>query len=531
MGTRHVPVLVVGGGPVGLATALFLTHWGIRPLVVDKRDPTLAPPRAGVSLRTLELFRPLGLVPALEEVGWKAYQPMRTVFKDSGLGTTQHRGDLPPRYAQRLRTCGPIDHRQALNQDSLQRVLLAQVRRRGGEVRFGTRLVGFEAGADEVRAQLVDTATGERRETRSAYLIGADGASSGVRQQLGIGMPDREVLARLNTAFFRADLGPVLEEWRSQLCLVRNSAVHAALLAKNGRDQWSSHIMDYPGKPAELTELSPARTVELLRAAIGDPTVPIELLAVNGWEASYGLAASFRQGRIFLAGDAAHLQSSAGGLGMNTGIQDGHNLAWKLAAVLRGHASPTLLDSYHPERRAAAQASLRLSRSMHQGYQSPDADPTRLYERIAVDYLRAMMFYRYPTGALLAEDPERGEPDVLSDHARVGCRLPHRWLPGGDGQVSTLDLTGTGWTVLTGPAGGQWRSAATAVVAALGIELRVEHLPGGETAEALGIDPTGAVLVRPDGFVAWRTTAPGPDPTALLHQVLGTVLGRDRASC
>ncbi|MEU8786283.1 FAD-dependent monooxygenase [Streptomyces sp. NPDC048637] len=204
------------------------------------------------------------------------------------------------------------------------------------------------------------------------------------------------------------------------MCFVRNEQVYATLLSKNGRDQWSSHIMDYPGKPDGLTGLSEDKTLELLRAAIGDEAIPIELHAVNAWEAAIGMAASFRQGRVFLAGDAAHVQSSAGGLGMNTGIQDGHNLAWKTAAVLHEQFTPALLDTYEPERRAAARASLALSRHMH----------------------------------------------------------------------PTLDLAGSRWTLFVEPGDGRWQATA----ASLGIEPHVHDL------NTLG----DAVLVRPDGFVAWR---------------------------
>ncbi|MFG1998597.1 FAD-dependent monooxygenase [Spirillospora sp. NPDC048911] len=363
MRTFSVPVLVVGCGPVGLATGMFLAHWGVRPMLIDKRDPMSAPPRAGVSLRTLELFRSVGLEPALREVGWEGGRPMQTILKEAGVGATLRRSGLPPRYTRRLETCSPADHRLLVMQDQVQRVVMAELPRRGGQVRFDTRLLDVEVGDEHVRARVGHVSTGEQWEITADYLVAADGANSEVRERLGITVPDREVLTRLNTAFFRADLGPVTEEWGTHFCLVHNDRVYATLLSKNGRDQWSSHIMDYPGKPEELTELSTDRTIELLHAVIGDTTIPIELHEVNAWEAAYGIASSFRKGRVFLAGDSAHVQSSAGGLGMNTGIQDGHNLAWKLAAVLHGHASPALLNTYEPERRAAARASVALLRS------------------------------------------------------------------------------------------------------------------------------------------------------------------------
>lgn len=250
-----------------------------------------------------------------------------------------------------------------------------------------------------------------------------------------------------------------------------------------------------PGKPNELTELSEDRTVTLLHAAIGDDRIPIELDAVNAWEATVGLASAFRRDRVFLAGDAAHVQSSAGGLGMNTGIQDGHNLAWKLAAVLDGQAAPRLLDTYEPERRAAAEVSLALSRRMHEGYRSQADD---LYEQVAIDYLRAMMFYGY----------QDGYDDVLTDVVRPGCRFPHAWVAP---DVSTLDLLGTRWTVMTGHE--HWLTAAAEVGIRSAHKLD-DGLPG--------LGPDGAALVRPDGFVAWCT--PNLEPAAVLRDAFARAL-------
>ncbi|MFD0691676.1 FAD-dependent monooxygenase [Actinomadura fibrosa] len=482
MDALDVPVLVVGGGPVGMATGMFLAHWGAAPMVIEKRDAISPVPRAGTSLRTLEILRAVGLGAAVQEAGRLGGPPMRAVFKDSGLGATLHRTGLPERHTRLLETCSPVDARLILTQDQVQRLALDELRRLGGQVRFGTRLVGLACEDDHVRARVVDAATGREQQIRAAYLVGADGANSDVRGLLGITVPDREVIARLNTVFFRARLGPLTQEWGTHMCFVRNEAVYATLISKDGRDRWSSHIMDYPGKPEGLTELTEARTLELLRAAIGDDTVPIDIEAANAWEAATGMASAFRKGRALLAGDAAHVQSSAGGLGMNTGIQDGHNLAWKIAAVLDGSFAPALLDTYEPERRAAARASLALSRGMHRGYQALDGAPDDLYEKIAADYLRGMMFYGYP--------PHDGDHDVLDDAIRTGHRFPHRWLGSpGTGRVSTLDRAASRWTLFT-PPGGHGEPPA-------GLGLQVHDLPG--------LD--GAVLVRPDGFVAWHGTA------------------------
>jgi tetracenomycin A2 monooxygenase-dioxygenase len=439
-------------------------------LVIDKRDPTNAPPRAGASLRTLEILRSVGLGAAVQRSGWTAAAPMRVAIRDSAFGRTYQQTSMPAAYDRRVRDCSPVDARLDLTQLELQKIALDQL---GDRVRLGVEMLDFSASADEVRVRVTDGS--EEWEIVTSYLIGADGAGSDVRQRLGIKVPDREVITQLNTAFYRADLGPIMQEWGTHACFVRNDAVYATIFSKNGRDLWSSHIMDYPGKPDGRTELSAEHTIELLHAAIGDDSIPIELHAVTAWEAAIGMASSFRDGRIFLVGDAAHVQSSAGGLGMNTGVQDGHNLAWKIAAVLDKTADPGLLDTYEPERRSAAQRSLQLSYKMHRGYQAQESE---LHTEMADDYLHAMMFYGYQSAAILAEDI--GEHDVFTDEVRTGYRLPHRWLAPG---VSTVDLSE--WTLF---ADSGWASTA----AELGAKLRT------------ALHPDRAILVRPDGFVCWQ---------------------------
>ncbi len=443
-------------------------------------------------MRTFELFRSIGLGPALDQFGWSAGAPMKSVFKDRAFGAVQHVSGLPQRYAARLETCTPVDVRRSVTQLEVQKLALDHLDE--GTVRFGVRLRDFDLRDSKVHAHVVDTRSGEPEEIVADYLIAADGAGSDVRERLGITVPDRRVVASLNTAFFRADLGDVVNEWGTGACFVRNEHVYATLFSKNGKDQWSSHIMDYPGKPEGLAELSEQKTVELLRAAIGDDRIDIDLHAVNAWEAALGIASKLRHGRVFLVGDAAHVQSSAGGLGMNTGIQDGHNLAWKIAAVLAGQAAPSLLDSYEPERLSAVEAALALSQRMHEGYQNQN--PDQMYEAIAIDYLRGMMFYGYRSGAIIDDGPS--EADVLTDVPRPGYRFPHHWV---EPNVSTLDLIGARWSVLS----------AT--------PLQVDD-PGIRVHEVSDVVPPGeAVLVRPDGFVAWHGQPVGLH--AALHRILG----------
>jgi tetracenomycin A2 monooxygenase-dioxygenase len=207
---------------------------------------------------------------------------------------------------------------------------------------------------------------------------------------------------------------------------------------------------------------------------------------------------------------------------MNTGIQDGNNLAWKLAAVLRGQANEVLLDSYEPERRAAAEASLALSRELLRGYQSQQ-DTNQLYARVTADYLRAMMFYRYDSRAVLTDDAAL--PDILDNRATPGCRLPHRWLTDDGRQLSTLDLLDADWTLLTGPNGAGWRTVGTDGVRVRQITAAMVDGDSAAFTEMAGTGPDGALLVRPDGFVAWRSRSLPTDPNGTVRSVMRSLLG------
>ncbi|MEU7592978.1 FAD-dependent monooxygenase [Streptomyces sp. NPDC039022] len=547
-----VPVLVVGAGPVGLTTAMFLAQRGVPALVVDKRNPFTGPPRAMSSIRTLELLRAAGLQDTVERTGWYGPEPFQAVFTDSALGDERQHVAPPEPYVRWLRNCSPVDSRLVLNHLQIQRLASDELLRCGGDVRSGIAVTGLEQDADAnaypesdsdsdgVRVRLADTTTGEEYGITARYVIGADGAHSTVRRLLGITVPDREVVARLHTAFYRADLPTGTPAGlRETACFVRNADVYATVFCANGRDRWVSHLMDYPDRPDDTDGIAPLptdRALALLRSAIGDPGLPVDLTALNAWEAAVGTASAFRRGRVFLAGDSAHVQSSAGGLGMNTGVQDGHNLAWKLAAVLRGQAAARLLDTYEPERRAAVRASLALSRIMHQGYRSlGGGDPNALYELAVRDYIRAMMRYAYPSGAVVPPDAAPA-PDLLSDHVHPGHRLPHRSLETPEtlesfkalealenGRTSTLDLVGADWALFAGPHGAPWLPAATEAAAALGITLSAHRVPDGTLP---GLAPDGAVLVRPDHFVAWRADRLAADPGTAVERTLAALLGQ-----
>jgi putative polyketide hydroxylase len=397
----------------------------------------------------------------------------------------------------------------------LDEVLLAAARRRGADVRFGCEVVDVAQDPDGVDVTLLDRDGGRRRRIRADHLVVADGAGGRTRELLGIPVSGPGPLGPpLVNILFRADLRELVDGREFLLCEVANDEVEGMLIAIGG-DRWVLHI------PAE--EVGADRCVELVRAATGVPDLAVEVLNVLSWRAAARVADRFREGRAFLVGDAAHVAPPAGAFGLNTGIADAHNLAWKLAMVGRGQAGPGLLDTYDAERRPVArftmdQALLRVR--FPELHWNPSLVEERARHGVA-NPLVVGLGYRYASSAVIGGLPAPSLEDVALD-GTPGSRVPHAWLERDGARQSTLDVTGTGFGLLAGPDGGAWCEAA----AGLGEDLVARRIEG-VWSDAAGVGPAGALLVRPDRFVAWRATTPAPpDAAGRLRAVLDEVLSR-----
>ncbi|MEU4745989.1 FAD-dependent monooxygenase [Actinosynnema sp. NPDC023658] len=489
------PVVIAGGGTVGLATAVFLGHHGVPALVFERRPAPSGHPRAlGVSPRTLELFREVGLGEAVAGAAVRsavrsradartAAELDRTALSSASVPLS----DLSPEV--------PLGH---YPQDHLDAVLLPAARERGAVVEFGVGVTDVTPGG------VVTLSDG--RVVEAEHVIGADGVNSRVRSALGVpttgpgvfGEPPVNVL-------FHADLVGALGPM-PVMARITHPDVDGILLAV-GEDRWALHV----GGP--LTDEGCAAKV---RAAIG-ADVPFEVVGAIPWRATVRMAERFREGRVFLVGDAARAVSPLGAFGLNTGLADGHNLAWKLAMALRGEAGDGLLDTYHDERHAVA---AMVTRQALLRWEDPRLhwDPSAVAERAAVGAWYAplvTMGYRYDSAAVVDAVPHLPSAEDLaaSLDGAPGSHLRHHWVRPG---LSTLDLVASRFTLLTGPDGQGWLDAA----ATSGIP--AEPLPE-EAAHAVGVDRAGALLVRPDRFVAWRTA--GTPDAEVLGKVLATVTG------
>jgi 2-polyprenyl-6-methoxyphenol hydroxylase-like FAD-dependent oxidoreductase len=534
-----VPVLIVGGGPVGLSASLFLSRQGIRSLLVERHPGTSILPKArGINARTMEIYRQFGVEQAIRDAGLAPEHTGFIVWTESLAGKEVERR-VPGRMSPANRAAMAVPNCLCA-QDDLEPVLRRFAEAEPlAELRFNTELIEASQDADAVTAVLADRVSGTETLVRARYLIAADGAQSRIRRMMGVRMIGHERVYDSVNILFNADLRPWTADRPSALYFVEQPDLRATFLTINASDRWGfliHSLKHYNYTPADFT---PERCAALIRQAVGVDSLPVNVLGVSAWEASAVVADRYRDRRMFLAGDAAHEMPPTGGFGMNTGVQDAHNLAWKLAAVLHGQADVSLLDTYHDERQptgqAITQASLENSLSMGRTARQDGA----VLPRGAFLSEQGLIFgAAYQSAAVIADGsaaPEIADPVTqYVPSARPGCRAPHVWLRRDGAQISTVELFGPRFVLLTGAQGDPWLRA-TAQVAGRSYPPLVAQMIGGDGgladsdgawAAAYDVAQDGAVLVRPDGHVAWRSASSADAPTPVLRAALDGVLGR-----
>ena len=521
--TDQAPVLIAGGGLTGLAIASFLAKHGIRSIAIERLKQSSPLPRAAFfHMRTMEMFRELGIEAQVREESAKEFVPDGALI---GMDCISGRKlvDIISNLNDGVDAVSPC-RRWFLNQPSLEPILRERARAAGAEMLQGTEITGLRQDASGVTVSVRDVDSGNERELRGQYLIAADGGHSKVRELLGIGYEGRGAFSRSLTIYFCADLSPWVGEKPWSIIYVNNPVLAGFFrMNRSGRVGFLgvNTLGDPQRDPAAAVnaavDVSEARMIELVRAGVGKPDLPVRVDGFSRWRATAEVAQRFSEGRIFLIGDAAHLMPPNGGFGGNTGIHDAHNLAWKLAQVIQGHAHSRLLDSYATERKPVARFTVEQAFSRYVARTAPWLAATQQTEPVAHDF-------DIEIGYLYGRDAVHADPRTT--RGMPGSRLPHYWLERDGARISTIDLTG-GWLLLAGADGLAWPEAAK--VAAR----EFSNLPldawrvGGELADAggafatsVGISPGGAILVRPDGFVAWRSTAAGGNPAAELRAAL-----------
>ncbi|MGH2497885.1 MAG: FAD-dependent oxidoreductase [Ktedonobacteraceae bacterium] len=531
-------VLIVGGGIVGLSTSLFLSWRGISSLLVERHPGTAVHPRIpGLAQPTMEMFRSVGIEEAIHKVEAPYNMSGNLLLVESLTG---QEFDVLQENVDALFTgdSSPAQGSVAA-QDVLEPVLRARAEQLGGDLRFSTELVAFEQDEEGITATIRERESGRTRTVRAQFLVVADGTHSEIRQQLGIGQHGKGSLFHCVSMIFEADIMELFRKRHAVMCFLANDIVsNGALVPYPGsaaRPDLYRLDVSYDPEEETVADYPEARCLSLIRAAVGIPDLPAQLKTVMTYEACELVADRFQQGRAFLVGDAARTQPPSGGLGGATGIAEAYNLTWKLAAVLHEEAGEALLATYDAERRPQADFTAEQVALLSQQRQTEGS------AGITVDTFTLVMGYRYNTGAIVREAGDENLPLVKHPDqwkGQPGTHAPHLMLKQEGKPVSTRDLFGPHFVLLVGPDERHWKDAALSTKEALHLPLDI-HQIGGDAADLIdaehkfcdtyGITATGAVLVRPDGFVGWRSRAAmekGQDAEQVLTQALSTLLSR-----
>jgi 2-polyprenyl-6-methoxyphenol hydroxylase-like FAD-dependent oxidoreductase len=533
---NDIPVLIAGGGPVGLALALDLGWRGVPCLVVEQGDGQVVDAKMfATGIRTVEFCRRWGLADQVRHWGFPDDFPFDNVFTTGLKGHEVGRIPMPapkdiagfPQSPENFAHCP---------QFVFDPILSAAARRYPAvTLRYRCRLSSFEDTGEAVLATLHDEATGAEEEIRAGWLIGCDGFASTVRKALGFAMEGNALINRSINVMFRA---PALWEHHDKgkagrYVMIGEEGTWASLTPADGVDLWRLMIHGEPDLDPETVDAAAE-----LRRALGEG-VPFEIVKVGHWVRRRMVATHYGRGRVWIAGDAAHVMPPNGGLGMNTGIGDAVDLGWKLAALHQGWGGPHLLASYEAERRPVGIRQCDEAMDNFERYGSRKATPhvteetaegeavrSAIGRRLATanaqaweNPLNTHLGYRYEGSPIVVPDgalpPEPEDHRLYEPSSHPGCRAPHAWLA--DGR-STLDLFGRGFVLLrlgaAAPGAGPLEDAARQ----RGVPLEVVALAEPEIAT---LYERALVLVRPDGHVAWRGDVVPPDPLALVDTVRG----------
>jgi 2-polyprenyl-6-methoxyphenol hydroxylase-like FAD-dependent oxidoreductase len=510
-----IPVLIAGGSLVGLSAAALLAHQGVESLTVERHPQTAIHPRAAhATQRTMEIFRSLGIEAAICKRSEEQYVQNGGVVAVATLvggPTAEFIADLNTGIGD-VSPC----QRVFLSQNALEPILAERAVELGAELRFSTEVVSVRETAGEVITRLRDRHSGETSTVRSQYLIAADGAHSSVRKALGINMLGRPPFSRSITIYFRADLSKLLAQRQWAVVYVNNPQLRGFFRFEKPFDSAFLVVNTLGDDEKPLTDVSKGLTADVARGlvaiALGSQDIPIEISAIMHWEAAAQVAERLLTKRVFIVGDAAHVMPPTGGFGGNTGVQDAHNLAWKLQLVLNGQAPPALLETYGNERLPVAHLSVEQAYTRYVLRTDPTLGPYG-YESLVQD-LNIELGYVYRSQAIVTETPD----DLLSHTSprtaggRPGTRAPHLWLDWRGERMSSLDFYGKRFVLLAGPAGTEWCRCGCIAAANIGIELNILRPgdgrlsdPEGGLCAAHGIESDGCLLIRPDGFVGWRS--------------------------
>ncbi|MCC2336996.1 FAD-dependent monooxygenase [Bacillus tropicus] len=536
MELNYVPVLIVGGGLSGLASALFLAKHNIEYLLIERHPSTAIHPKAGgITFRTMELFRELGLEQRIRSAG-KALENCRgriavhTIAEANQeelaqMRVNQYEND--EKLLQKIEEISP-SKQTACYQITLEEMMLLEAKTLGGQLSLYHELVSFEQKENGVIATIRDRETEKESVVHCDYVIAADGAKSKIREQLGISTEGRGTIGGYYmNIYFEADLSEFIQGDTFGFTMVLHPEVLGALIPVDNERRWIYHVSYDPLKGEQPEDFTIERCKQIIQTAIGSTNVEPEIVSVLPWEASESTATKFQDNRIFLVGDSAHIMPPTGGFGSNTGIQDAHNLAWKLAAVIKGKAKPKLLETYHEERYPVAKLTTDYASSLL--FRAANREEGSLNK---MDGLAVTVGYQYCSEAIIDDSVTPHRMDIVQLNGRSGTRAPHFVGIYEGKEVSVLDLLGNDFVLLTGAENGSWAESAHTVSVKLGVNIKVYRvgLSGNFIdqedifSKLYGIENGGAVLIRPDGFIGWRSEKEVSNLDTVLNEVMNHLL-------
>jgi 2-polyprenyl-6-methoxyphenol hydroxylase-like FAD-dependent oxidoreductase len=527
-----VPVLIAGGGPVGLALAVELGRRDIECVLVEKRDGSVPVPKMSqVSTRAMEFCRRWGIAEEVKKAVWSENHALDFVYLTSLTGHELMRQKVPS-YAERGQLPYTPEGPSPCPQIYFDPILAARAKSFPSvTLRYNTGLDSFEHDADCVRAVVSDTETGKRETLTAGYLVGCDGPGGVVRAALGIELGGLGAIANSINIFFRSiELATRHDKgWARFYRLIDGTGCWAELIAIDGRELWRLTVFHETARDFDADAF--------LRRAMGCDFA-FELISVLPWERRDYVAERYFDGRVLIAGDAAHQCSPTGGLGMHMGLAEAVNIAWKLEAMIDGWGGSGLLDSYEAERQPLARHNVDISTLSYQNitgipgsdaFDEDSAEGERQRKKFAALGSNIIKYsvnefeknvYGYDNSPIcVLEDGPAAAPEGTTQTARPGMRAPHGWI--GEGR-STLDLFGDGFTLLgfgTPPVDGAGLMEAAA---ARRVPLKEVHI---DDAAIAGLYETRLVLVRPDDHVAWRGDSCPSDPLGVIDRVRGAAAG------
>lgn len=536
MESNDVPVLIVGGGLTGLASALFLAKHNIEYLLIERHPSTAIHPKAGgITFRTMELFRELGLEQRIRSAG-KTLENCRgriavhTIAEANQEELAQMRVNQygnDEKLLQKIEEISP-SKQTACYQIILEEIMLQEAKKLSGELSFYHEVVSYEQNEHGVIATIRDRETEKESVVHCDYVIAADGAKSKIREQLGISTEGRGTIGGYYmNIYFEADLSEFIQGDAFGFSMVLHPEVLGALIPVDNERRWIYHVSYDPLKGEQPEDFTIERCKQIIQTAIGSTNVESEIVSVLPWEATESTATKFQDNRIFLVGDSAHIMPPTGGLGSNTGIQDAHNLAWKLAAVIKGKANPKLLETYHEERYPVAKLTTDYASSLL--FRAANREESSLN---IMDGLAVTVGYQYSSKAIIDDSDNPHRMDSVELNGRPGTRAPHFFGTYDGKEISILDLLGNDFVLLTISENRTWAEYVQNVSSTLGINIKFYSvgLRGDFIAQEdifsklYGIENGGAVLIRPDAFIGWRSEKEVVNLDVVLEEVMGNLL-------